>query len=134
MKATRTEGDGKILTGVRRAFARQRQLGLGVGNAYPKRLRSLAISALKAGHLSGAVAAAAGVSPQSLWNWGHQVRKQMTPPAVELKLIKEATGEVNAAAAPEVMAQIHFRTGAVMDIPVFALSASLLAALNGGVT
>ena len=134
MKAKRSKGDEKILIGVRRAFARQRQLGLGIGNAYPERLRSLAISAVKAGHLPGAVADAAGVSPQSLWNWGQQVREQMTAPAVELKLIKEDTGEASAAAAPEMVAQIRFRTGAVMDIPVFALSASLLVALNGGIS
>ena len=132
MKTKRVEDEARKLTGIRRAFARQRQSGLGVGRAYPEHLRRLAVSALKAGHEPKVVADAAGVSPQSLWNWGRQVQEKVIAPAVKLRLINEDTGKVSAAVVPVVVAQIRFRTGAVMDIPVCALTAPLLAAFNGG--
>ena len=105
---------------------------------WPKRLQKMAVSAVNSGHGAAAVGRALGVSRKSVGNWCRRSRAASAPkpvikPPTELKVIKRRVlAAAGTAAVPTVMVRILFRGGACLECPVSALSAELVAALNGG--
>ena len=128
-----------ILRQVRRAFSQRRRDGHGF---YTESLRQMAAFAVSRGHTPGAVAEAAGVSRQSILNWyrkkgavfrkakPHSVRRTTSLSPVELKIVKSRT-PVTPGTEGQPTVRILFRGGACMECPVSAVSAELVAALNG---
>ena len=126
----------KLLKEIIHEFSIQRQNGPVKRRGYPKRLRKLVLSAVDVGHRLSRVTDAAGISRQTLMNWQDDEQKESkrTPP-MELQLVKEQreTGSACAVAQNqnEQKLRIHFRSGAIMEIPISSFNAPLVAALNG---
>lgn len=117
----------RILKRVTVAFGRHRRRHQ--GRNYSKQLKTLALSAVESGLTAGAVAQAAGVSPQSLSNWqGASVKPR------ELKLVEKPS----AASEPSMCvdhlppAWIRLSSGVSIEVPMAAVTLELIAALNGG--
>ena len=112
-----------ILAEVRLRFSKK---GRSAGRAYRADQRKLALRALDAGRSVGAVAAAAGVSRQSVLNWKKCIAGQAAP--VELQVVAEPPTAIS----ENIMARVLLRSGAVLEIPLARLDARLLALLGGG--
>jgi hypothetical protein len=112
--------------------------GRGKRSPWPKRLQQMAVSAVASGHRAAVVGRALGVSGKSVGNWCRQARADSKPfrslssPApTELKVVAQRQA-VPVMTAPVPLVRILFRGGACLECPVSALSAELVAALNGG--
>ena len=126
--------DGRILRRIEGVFSRVRP------NRYrvPMDLKELAVSALGYGHDAGAIAKAAGVSKPTIANWERWVKAHTASPSaapVQLKVIDRVVTPPTPEADPSVVyavARIILRSGVRVELPVGALDAKLLLALNGG--
>jgi hypothetical protein len=123
----------RILRRVTLAFAKHRRRNDG-RSSYSKSLRSLAVSALEAGITPGKVAQAAGVSQQSVGNW---LSTGSVAFPRELKVVDDSSDIANEACAAKTPigsspAVIRLHSGVSIEIPIAALTPSLLVALNGG--
>jgi len=104
---------------------------------YTAEARMLALSAIDQGHSISEIAIAAAVTCKSIRNWQKNVGN-VSPP-INLKLVKSKKNiEVTPEQLPRknavekiMIARVHFRSGAVLEIEVEALTPSLIAALNG---
>ena len=117
----------QILADVRDRFS---QRGRIPGRIYRAELRELALRALDAGHLPVAVAKAAGVSPQSIHNWRRSVAKSSVP--VELKVVEELAPKQGVDRTLDAWGRLHFRSGAMLELPLAFIDLRLFALLNGG--
>lgn len=115
-----------------RAFRRRRPAG---PLNYPPKLKRLAVQAVRHGNSIGRVARSAGVSEPSIGNW-LKVHKEEVPQ--ELTLVPDGSSPVvplsidDQGAREAAPARIFLRSGAVIEVPVGALTSSLIAAINGG--
>lgn len=128
----------KIITEISKVFQAVRDSRIGQPR-YPLEARKLAVSAIKHGHSAADVAKAAGVSRGAITNW--QIRDENRAEglrAIHLKLVKSRKQDRQPKEArikgneQKATARIHFRSGATLEIAAEALTASLIAALNGG--
>lgn len=125
----------RILKKIALKFSHHRRRNNG-RRSYPPTLRNLVLSAVDVGASAESVAKAAGISPQSVGNW------RTTSPVVapqELKVVTtrkarraSPTDSAVAAATDDPSARIVLCSGAVIELPVAALTASLIVVLNGG--
>ena len=128
---------------MQRKFALGRQSGEIKGNFYPLVFRALVVTAIQQGASKHEVIQAAGISWGSIINWlpaapkAAAVREPMLRP-IKLRVVKCRSAKITKKLvmkqmpAPSPVAQIHFRGGARMEVPISALNFDLLMALNGG--
>jgi hypothetical protein len=111
------------------AFGRHRRRNDGK-RSYPEKLKDMAIAAVDSGVAGRAVAAAAGVAPQSLLNWrtGGGVESPR-----ELKVVSGHEELSPDASINSFMARVTLPSGITIEVPTSALTATLINALNGGV-
>jgi len=115
----------QILRQISQLATRHRQ-GNGKRVHFPDSLKDLVVSAVEMGYSKAEVAKSAGVSGQAVANWAGCIRPR------ELKVI----GAIPAPAEEPLtgaVARIHFRSGMQIELPVSALSSSLITMLSGGV-
>ena len=100
------------------------------GNGYSSRLRNLAMEAVASGIPRSKVARAAGVSEQSVINWGKR-SSELTEPPRELALVENRGGwpEVSSLTAGPTIS-IEFRSGIRMAVSAAALTTELISLLN----
>ena len=98
--------------------------------SYPEKLKKMALGAVDSGIAGRTVAEATGVTPKSLRNWRASA---LTPPK-ELKVVAthEALKPILAAHAC-MAAKVTLLSGITIEIPISALTATLIRALNGAV-
>jgi transposase-like protein len=129
-KKPNSESSGTLLKRIGRAFAFYRSNHKSGRVRYPSHLKEMATSAVSDTCRAAQVARSAGISEQALSYW--------------LKLATERPRELivedgpQPAPTPEPAnnirtARLHFRSGAVMEVPVSMLSTDLIAALNSAV-
>jgi len=116
-----------ILAEVKERFSRRER---GSGRFSRAELRALALRALAAGHSAGTVAAAAGVSRQSVLNWKRCVARIAAP--VELQVVEGPPLGAGDVPARDDTARLRFASGAVLEFPFSQIDSRFLALLNGG--
>ena len=118
----------RILKKLESAFGRHYRRNDGK-RSYPAKLKELALEAVDSGIAGRTVAEATGVTPKSLRNWRAGA---LTPPK-ELKIVTthEALKPVVPAHAC-MAAKVTLPSGITIEIPISALTATLIEALNGG--
>ena len=123
--------DQVLLRKINQAFGIFRRRGKGGRLGYPPELRRLTVMAVKSGSTAAVVARSAGVSEQSLCNWLNEDRQNPQ----ELLIVPEPT-----ASSPQSsfdvrtssMARFHLRSGILIEVPIEALTPSLMGVLNQG--
>ena len=123
-------GNDRILQKIRQSFARHRQGRGRRGKSVPRSLRNKTLEAVRQGHHPVAVAKAAGISSQSIWNWGQVKKPDRT--VRELKVVSESLLAPKPTAVGAGIARINFRSGNSIELPASALTTSLIEALSGG--
>ena len=122
-KANPKSGD-QVLRKVERTFAAFRRRNSGERVRYPSHLKSLATSAISVERRPGVVARAAGVSAQTLSQWQRTVTEQPR----ELRVVAaKQVATVAATSCPVAVARVRLPSGVMIEIPVSALSPSLVA-------
>ena len=127
MKKGGSEQD-QILKRVEQAFGRHRRRN-GGRRSYSTQLKAFALSAMESGIAPSAIAEAAGISQQSLANW----QIPSTKPR-ELLLMSDtpSTAATVPNVSPSQVARIRLCSGVSIEVPVSAVTPSLIAALTGG--
>jgi hypothetical protein len=118
----------RILKQLERAFDRHRRRSHG-RTSYPKPLKELALSVIASGIAPGAIAEAASISRQSLANWQRVVNAKPR----ELLLVDDVSpmSESEVKVDPSPVARIRLCSGVSIEVPVSAVTPSLLVALGG---
>ena len=97
------------------------------GKSFSPELVRLVVLAARNGKRQSEIAAAAGVSKQSISTW---VRKgKNNAPAVELQLVTSPAAPIEK--VPPVTARVHLRGNAVLEFPLSALDERLFGILGG---
>ena len=131
----RKPGNGRdqILKKVEQAFSKHRRRNHGRAS-YSESLRALALSAVEMGATREKVAEAAGISQASLTNW-QKCRPTEKPQELRLLVspMSSGSGRNNEISEFEnLLARIKLSSGVSIELPIAALTSSLIATLNGG--
>ena len=135
---THTLPSAELLKEIEEAFLRYQNESGGKRRHWPEALKLLAMRAIAEGHSPRVVAKAAGVSRGTIVNWctnerplGGTTAYDIGESVVELKLIEEQSlKKITAEVRESANARILFLSGIVLEFPVPALTAELLATLN----
>ena len=128
----------EVLKQVQEAFTEYLRERGGKRRHWPERLRRLAARAVDEGCSPGAVARAVGVSRGSIVNWratveggAREIAPVSMPSAVELRVVQSRNAGAPPSDARVMSARILFLSGAILECPVSAVNAEMIAALNG---
>src|SRR5271165_3698280 len=119
----------RMLKRVANTFGSHRRRNHGRAS-YSKPLKDLALSAVESGLAADAVSQAAGISPQSLTNWQRSLEARVRPRELRLEENVSAGSTMNAAFDQLPQARIRLCSGVSIEVPVSAVTASLIAALS----
>jgi hypothetical protein len=142
---SQNERGAGVLQEIQRVFAQRREEGAARRNFYPPEMRALVVTAIRKGYSKREVVQAAGISVNTLPNWlnatpvlkapaARPKTARLIPAPIELRIVKNPVQvkKLQETEAPPAIARIHFRGGATLECPLSAVSAELIAALNGG--
>jgi hypothetical protein len=120
-----------ILVKIEQAFQRFRRQQRGGRRYYLSDLQELAVMAVRGGKKAEVVARSAGVSKASVFSWLKKHREK--PQELEIVAAPAAVLPVLSSCGKTVMtARIYLLSGAVIELPVGAITSSLVGALGGG--
>ncbi len=114
---------------IRREFLLHRR-GKSKCKSYPPRLRALAMEGIAAGIAGIRIAKAAGVSTQSLVNWGKDTGSTATPRELVIVEDDSSSAESSTPTASNHLVSIQFRSGIRMELSPVILTTELMLRLN----
>lgn len=119
-----------VLTRVRTAFAAYRRKHKGSPIRYPANLKDLATASVSNLRRAAVIARTAGISEQALSYW----LKCAVERPQELKLVAENISEAMPVAKDTLFARVFLPSGTTIEVPVLALTSSLIAVFQSAVT